>query len=65
MDTGCTRGHELELFKPSCRLDCRKYAFSNRIINMWNGLPSNTIACNTVYSFKHKIDVYLYSQGFI
>jgi ribonuclease P/MRP protein subunit RPP40 len=29
MDTGCMRGHELELFKPSCRLDCRKYAFSN------------------------------------
>jgi ribonuclease P/MRP protein subunit RPP40 len=65
-DTGCMRGHELEyLFKPSCHLDCRKYAFSNRIINMWNSLPSNIIACNTVYSFKHKIDVYLYSQGFI
>jgi hypothetical protein len=45
-----------------CFLDCRKCAFSNRIINMWNGLPSNTIACNTVYSFNHKIDVYLYSQ---
>jgi ribonuclease P/MRP protein subunit RPP40 len=28
MDKGCTRGHELELFKPNCRLDCRKYAFS-------------------------------------
>jgi ribonuclease P/MRP protein subunit RPP40 len=34
MDTGCTRDHELELFKPSCRLDGRKYAFSNRIINI-------------------------------
>jgi ribonuclease P/MRP protein subunit RPP40 len=65
MDKGCTRGHELKLFKPSCRLDCRKYAFSNRIINMWNSLTSNIIACNTVYSFKHKIDVYLYSPGFI
>jgi hypothetical protein len=65
MDKGCMRGHELELFKPSCRLDCRKYAFSNRIINMWNSLPLNIIACNTVYSFKHKIDVYLYIQGFI
>jgi ribonuclease P/MRP protein subunit RPP40 len=64
-EKGCTRGHELKLFKPSCRLDCRKYAFSNRVINMWNSLPSDVIACNTVYSFKHKIDVYLYSQGFI
>jgi ribonuclease P/MRP protein subunit RPP40 len=58
-----TRGHELKLFKPSCRLDCRKYAFSNRIINMWNNLPSNIIACNTVDNFKHKIDIYLYGQG--
>jgi hypothetical protein len=65
MDTGCTRGHELKLFKPSCRLDCRKCAFSNRIINMWNRLPSNIIACNTVVNFKHKIDMYLYGQGFI
>jgi hypothetical protein len=38
-ENGCTRGHELKLFKPSCRLDCRKYVFSNRVINMWNSLP--------------------------
>ena len=24
---GCTRGHDLKLVKPSCRLDCRKFAF--------------------------------------
>jgi ribonuclease P/MRP protein subunit RPP40 len=65
MDKGYTRGHELKLFKPNCRLDCRKYAFSHRIINMWNSLPSNTIACNTVYSFKRKIDAFLSSQGLI
>jgi ribonuclease P/MRP protein subunit RPP40 len=34
MDKGCTRGHELKLFKPDCRLDDRKYAFSNTIINV-------------------------------
>jgi hypothetical protein len=34
IEKGCTRGHELKLFKPSCRLDCRKYAFSNRVINV-------------------------------
>jgi ribonuclease P/MRP protein subunit RPP40 len=27
IEKGCTRGRELKLFKPSCRLDCRKYAF--------------------------------------
>jgi ribonuclease P/MRP protein subunit RPP40 len=64
-EKGCMRGRELKLLKLSCHLDCRKYAFSNRVINMWNSLPSDVIACSTVYSFKHKIDVYLYSQGFI
>jgi ribonuclease P/MRP protein subunit RPP40 len=64
-EKGCTRGHELKLFKPSCRLDCRKYVFSNRVINMWNNLPSDVIACSTVSSFKHKIDAFLDSQGFI
>jgi hypothetical protein len=32
MDTGCTRGHELKLFKPSCRLDCRKYDFQIELL---------------------------------
>jgi hypothetical protein len=32
---------------------------------MWNNLPSDVIACSTVYSFKHKIDAFLDSQGFI
>jgi ribonuclease P/MRP protein subunit RPP40 len=61
----CTRGHELKLIKPSCCLDYRKYAFSNRVINMWNNLPSDVIACSMVYSFKHKIDAFLDCQGFI
>jgi ribosome-associated toxin RatA of RatAB toxin-antitoxin module len=42
-----------------------KYAFSNRVINMWNNLPSDFIACSMVYSFKYKIDAFLDSQGFI
>jgi hypothetical protein len=62
---GCTRGHDLKLFKPSYCLDCRKYAFSNRVINMWNNLLSDVVACSTVYSFKHKIDSFLNCQGFL
>jgi hypothetical protein len=64
-EKGCTRGHDLKLFKPSCCLDCRKYAFSNRVINVWNNLPSDVVAYSTVYSFKHKIDSFLDCQGFI
>jgi ribonuclease P/MRP protein subunit RPP40 len=64
-EKGCTSSHELKLFQPSCRLDSRKYAFTNRVINMWNILPSDVMVFSTVYSFQHKIDAFLDSQGFI
>lgn len=62
---GSTRGHDLKLVKPQCRLDCRKYSFSNRVITEWNKLPGDVIACSTVTGFKRKIDRYLLGQGFI
>ena len=34
-----TRGHEVALVKDQCRLDVRKYSFSQRTINEWNRLP--------------------------
>jgi hypothetical protein len=47
-EKGCTRGYELKLFKPSCPLDSGKYAFSNRVINMWNNLPSDVMVFSMV-----------------
>ena len=35
-----TRGHKAALVKDQCRLDMRKYSFSQRVINEWNK-PSN------------------------
>jgi hypothetical protein len=29
---GCISGHNLKLVKPGCRLDCRKFAFSELLI---------------------------------
>jgi hypothetical protein len=54
---GCIRGHDLKLVKPGCHLDCREFAFSNRVINLWNNLPVNVVACYTVNSFKQKLMV--------
>ena len=36
-----TRGHEVTLVKDQCRLDIRKYSFSQRTINEWNKLPTD------------------------
>ena len=62
---GNTRGHELKLAKAGCRLDCRKYSFSHRVVDLWNKLPSSVVECNTVNSFKHHVDIFLNGQGFI
>jgi hypothetical protein len=36
-----TRGHGLKLFASNCRIDARKWFFSQRIINVWNSLPAS------------------------
>ena len=35
-DGSRTRGHKAALVKEQCRLDMRKYSFSQRVINEWN-----------------------------
>jgi ribonuclease P/MRP protein subunit RPP40 len=59
-----TRGHNMKIFKTGCHLDCRKYFFSNRVVNLWNKLPSDVIACDTIGNFKARLDK-LICQGFI
>src|SRR6266536_4378599 len=60
------RGHRLKLSKQSFKLDCGKYFFTNRIIDEWNLLTEDIVSCNTVNSFKNKIDRHLrFSRGFI
>ena len=35
-----TRGHKAALVKEQCRLDMRKYSFSQRVVNEWNKLKN-------------------------
>ena len=51
-----TRGHELKLVKPACRLDCRKFFFSHRVVDTWNGLPNEVVTCSSVNAFKNSLD---------
>ena len=43
-----TRGHTLKILKRGARLDCRKYSFSQRVVNIWNALPAEAVSCTTV-----------------
>ena len=62
-DTGL-RGHKLKIYKPQVHLDIRQYFFSIRVIEEWNTLSVELINCNTVESFKKRIDCYFRNWGY-
>ena len=50
-----TRGHHLRIYKQTCRLDIRKYFFSQRVIFEWNNLSLDTVSATTINGFKKAI----------
>ena len=59
-----TRGHEVTLVKDQCKLDIRKYSFSQRTINEWNKLSTDCVTASSVNMFKNNIDTYLRRAGY-
>ena len=59
-----TRGHKAALVKEQCRLDMRKYSFSQRVINEWNKLPNDCVNASSVNMFKNRIDRYMIRAGY-
>ena len=59
-----TRGHKAALVKEQCRLDMRKYSFSQRVINEWNKLPNDCVNASSVNLFKNRIERYLIRAGY-
>ena len=51
-----TRGHSLKLYKLKCRKTLRKNSFSQRIINVWNGLPGDVVESTTINRFKSGLE---------
>jgi len=49
------RGHSKKLIKRRSRLDIRKFAFSNRIVDRWNSLSE---CCRAVVVFKTETAVF-------
>ena len=59
------RGHcGLLWVKEQCRLDMRKYSFSQKVINEWNKLPNDCVNASSVNMFKNRIDRYLIRTGY-
>ena len=57
-------GTKAALVKEKCRLDMRKYSFSQRVINEWNKLPNDCVNASSVNMFKNRIDRYLIRAGY-
>ena len=51
-----TRGHTMKLVKTRTRLDCRKYFFTNRVIDNWNSLPQYVVDAPSINAFKNRYD---------
>ncbi len=56
------RGHSKKIYKRRARLDKRKYAFCNRVVNIWNGLPAEVVNAESVKSFERKLDKFWRGQ---
>ena len=56
-DTGYKlRGHRKRLTVNRCRLDSRKYFFSNRVVRHWNNLTQEIVDARSVNVFKNRLD---------
>ena len=60
-----TIGHTAALVKEQCRLDMKKYSFSQRVINEWNKLSNDCVNASSVNMFKNKMNIYLTRTGYI
>ena len=60
-----TRGHGIALAKKQCRLDIRKFSFSQRTVYEWNRLSAEYVGASSVNISKNKIDIYLRQVGIL
>ena len=60
-----TRGDSLRLQKNRTKYDLRKFRFANRIVNIWNSLPSYVVSAETVNCFKTRLDRFWLNRDII
>jgi len=58
-----TIGHQLKLFKKPCRINVRKFFFSQKVVDSWNSLPSNIVESPSINTLKNRLDDYISRNG--
>ena len=51
-----TRGHNMKLDKPRQNGEVKKYTFSYRVVNDWNGLTPEEVNATSTGEFKREYD---------
>jgi len=54
-----TRNSCLKLYKAHCNINDRKSFFTNRIVEIWNFLPSAVVFSHNVYTFKRRLTEFI------
>jgi hypothetical protein len=52
------RGHSKNIKKKFCKINLRKFSFTNRIVDLWNTLPQSVIDAKDVTQFEIRLDKY-------
>ena len=63
-DVTLTRGHNLKLTKNFVRTSGYQHFFTNRVVNLWNSLPQETVSVGTVNAFQNGLDRYFKDKMF-
>ena len=58
-----TRGHSLKIRGSRFRTELRRNFFTQRVVNLWNSLPSEAVEAPSLNIFKKKIDSFLKNKG--
>ncbi len=64
-NTSRTRSNGVKLRCQQVQLNCTKFFFTNDVVREWNKLPPSVVQCDTVNSFKNKLDHHLLSQDIL
>ena len=66
MNNDGLRGHSKKLKVKGMQraLNCRKYSFSMRIVDLWNRLSEDTVSSGSLDTFKRLLDRDMSNLGF-
>ena len=60
-----TRNNGLKLDKFRFRKEIGRHWFSNRVVDMWNGLPHEVVNAGSMDSMKRRLDKFMDKTGWI